>query len=64
MWSILQSYPDPKNPGQWEKNHGIYAGHLIMGKATKASKKFYWRLVIFLIADTFFLKFKRSKLCL
>ena len=31
----------------------FYAGELIMGKAIIASKRFHWKLVICLIADTF-----------
>ena len=36
----------------------FYAEQLIVGKATKVSKNFYWRLVKFLIPDTLFFQFQ------
>ena len=40
----------------------FYVGQLIVGKIAKASKKFCWRFVMFLIPDKLSLQFKRSKL--
>ena len=56
--------PDSKYPGCWEKNRGILYRTADRGKGKKSFKKFYWRIVIFLIAGTFSLWFKISKLCL